>query len=308
MSLATLTQAQLDAWVAQAKLMTIQGQLPDYIPQLAQVNSRLLAVQVSTGSAGQDSGAGGLVSGDFAHPFVLMSVVKPFLLLFLLEQLGPEVIFQRVGMDPSDYPFHSIAQLKLDQGRPRNPMINSGAIALTALLPASSGNIRCEGFRRWLNHHAHAKLVLNQKMLASVQSLPNETNRAIADLLFHYGFLDHVELALDTYNHLCCLSGTIADLAQLGLLLTQPHPAISPRHQRIVSALMLTCGVYEASGKYAVKVGLPMKSGVSGALLAIVPKQGAIACYGPAIDPIGNSVGGLFLVEHLSRSINLSIF
>lgn len=300
MALAHLTQADLDSWVAQARRFTLQGRLPDYIPQLAQVNPRLLSVHTIADKS--------LVSGDFAQPFVLMSVIKPFLLLFLLEQVGSDRIFQHVGTEPSDQPFHSIAQLKSDDGHPRNPMINSGAIALTGLMPKASGSERCEAFRRWLNDRAQTRFVLDEKALDSVRSLPNQTNRAIADILVQRGLLDRVDLALDTYNQLCCLSGSIADLAQLGLLLAKSHERISPIHQHIVSALMLTCGLYEVSGKFAVRVGVPMKSGVSGALLAIVPKQGAIACYSPAIDKVGNSVAGLFLVEKLAQELSLSVF
>jgi glutaminase len=301
MTLAVLTQTDLDVWIAQARRFTLQGRLPDYIPQLAQVDARLLAVQISVGNQN-------LVGGDFAYPFVLMSVIKPFLLLYLLEQLGSERVFQQVGMQPSELPFHSIVQLKSDQGHPRNPMINSGAIALTGLMPKTSSSDRCEAFCRWLNDRARTQIVLDQKALHSVRSLPNETNRTIADLLVQSQLLDRADLALDTYNQLCCLSGTIADLAQLGLLLARPHSEISSTSRQIVSALMLTCGLYEVSGTYAVKIGLPMKSGVSGALLAIVPKQGVIACYSPAIDGIGNSVAGLFLVEKLAQELSLSIF
>lgn len=300
MALAHLTQADLDSWVTQARRFTLQGRLPDYIPQLAQVDPRLLAVHTIADES--------LVSGDFAQPFVLMSVIKPFLLLFLLEQVGSDRVFQQVGTEPSDQPFHSIPQLKNDDGFPRNPMINSGAIALTGLMPKTSGSERCEAFRRWLNECAQTQFILDEKALASVRSLPNQTNRAIADLLVQRELLDRVDLAIDTYNQLCCLSGTIADLAQLGSLLAKPHKRISPIHQQMVSALMLTCGLYEVSGKFAVRVGLPMKSGVSGALLAIVPKQGAIACYSPAIDKVGNSVAGLFLVEKLAQELELSVF
>ncbi|MBE9010833.1 glutaminase A [Pseudanabaenaceae cyanobacterium LEGE 13415] len=300
MTLAHLTQADLDSWVAQARRFTLQGRLPDYIPQLAQVDSRWLAVHTIADKS--------LIAGDFAQPFVLMSVIKPFLLLFLLEQVGSDRVFQQVGTEPSDQPFHSIAQLKSDEGHPRNPMINSGAIALTGLMPKVSGSERCEAFRKWLNNRAQTQFVLDEKALSSVRSLPNQTNRTIADILVQRQLLDRVDLALDTYNQLCCLSGTIADLAQLGLLLAKPHGRIAPIHQQIVSALMLTCGLYEVSGKFAVRVGLPMKSGVSGALLAIVPKQGAIACYSPAIDKVGNSVAGLFLVEKLAQELSLSVF
>lgn len=294
--LTALTQAQLDVWVAQARSYTSYGRLPDYIPQLSAVDPNLLAVQVQT------EGGYGWRAGDVARPFVLMSVVKPLLLLFALEQHGAEKVFQRVGMKPSDQSFHSLQQLRLDQGFPRNPMINSGAIALTALLLGQSGEARCETFRQWLNQQAQSQLVLDQTMLASVRSLTNETNRAIARTLFQAGYLDHVETAIDTYNHICCLAGTIADLAKLGMLL------VRAKYAPTVNALMLTCGLYEASGEFAVRVGLPSKSGVSGALLAVVPRQGVIACYSPAIDAIGNSVAGLFLLETLAHQLNLSLF
>lgn len=302
MSLATLTPTQLDRWVTQARSLTYHGRLPDYIPQLAHVNPQTLAIQIQT------VGGQRVVAGDLAQPFTLMSVVKPFLLLFALEQWGAEAVFQRVGMQPSDQPFHSVAQLSLDQGFPRNPMINSGAIALTAFLTGTSGESRCEALRQWLNIQAGSQLVLDEKMLHSVRSLTNETNRAIARMLVDAKHLDQVEIALDTYNHICCLSGTIADLAHLGLLLARSNAVPLKQHQRIVNTLMLTCGLYEDSGAFAVRIGVPIKSGVSGALLAIVPGQGAIACYSPAIDQTGHSVAGLFLVEALVQALDLSIF
>jgi len=150
--------------------------------------------------------------------------------------------------------------------------------------------------------------VLDTAMLASVRSLRNEANRAIAEVLLRAGAIEHIEATLDTYNHICCLSGTVADLAQVGLLLAQPGIQPQPAHQRAVNALMLTCGLYEASGRFAVRIGLPTKSGVSGALLSIVPGQGAIACYSPTLDATGNSIAGLFLLEQLTQTLNLSVF
>jgi glutaminase len=294
--LSALTQAQLGAWVAEVRSRTAYGRLPDYIPQLAEVDSALLAVQVQT--------LDGRIwrSGKDDPRFVLMSVIKPLLLLFALEHHGVEKVFRRVGMRPSDQSFHSLQQLRQDQGIPRNPMINSGAIALTALLIGSTAERRCDHFCDWLNQQAHTQLTLDRAMLDSVQALTNQTNRAIARTLFQAGYLDQAELAIDTYNHICCLSATVGDLANLGLLLLRSN------HTAIVTALMLTCGLYEASGEFAVRIGIPSKSGVSGAVLAVVPRQGAIACYSPPIDAIGNSVAGLLLLETLSQQLNLSLF
>jgi len=337
LGLAALTQAQLDAWTDQARAFTHMGRLPDYIPLLSKANPHSFAVRVQRVNQQVYS------AGNVEQSFPLMSVIKPFVLLFLLEQLGWDQVFTYVGMDPSDQPFHSLAQLREDHGFPRNPMINSGALSIASRLPGNGGASRCETLRRWLNQVAGSDLVLDESMLASVRSLSNEANRAIADLLARSGYLDSVETALDTYNQICCLSGTVVDLAKLGLLLAggdretrrwdaeeqetgrevsieeskkersfpnsyQSFPILKTQNVKTVNALMLTCGLYEASGRFAVHIGLPVKSGVSGALLAIVPGQGAIACYSPALDSTGSSTAGLFLIEQLAHGLNLSVF
>ena len=300
--LATLTQAQLNAWAIEAQTQTQGGQLPNYIPMLARANSTWFAVQVHRRD-GQVFSA-----GDVTLSFPLMSVVKPFVLLFLLEQLGTQAVFSRVGMEPSEEPFNSLTQLQTDGGWPRNPMINSGAIALAALLPGQDARSRCENLRNWLNQHSNCHLVLDEVMLNSVRSLPNERNRAIANLLAESGYLDSVEMALDTYNHVCCLSGTVADLSFIGMLLVQNYSLTLPENRRIVNALMTTCGLYQASSRWLVEVGVPTKSGVSGALLGVVPSGGAIACYSPALDEAGNSKAGLFLLQQLAQALDLSVF
>lgn len=285
----------------EAKARTYAGRLPDYIPLLAKANPQWVAIAIKQ-TSGLDWEA-----GDRQQPFALMSVIKPFLLLFLLEKLGFQAVFSRVGMEPSDQPFHSLAQLRQDRGFPRNPMINSGALVLASLLPGEDGATCAESLRQWLNLYAGSNLFLDQAMLASVRSLTNEANSALANFLAKTSHLAPIAQTLDTYNHICCLSGTVTDLAKLGLLLVG-HSRISPVSSRTVNALMMTCGLYEASGRFAVQVGLPTKSGVSGALLSVVPGQGAIACYSPAIDQTGNSIAGLFLLEQLAQTLNLSVF
>lgn len=301
LGLAALTQAQVDEWAAEAKNHAQGGQLAKYIPLLAQANPTCFAVQLQSRD-GQIHSA-----GDVTLSFPLMSVVKPFVLLFLLEQLGTEAVFSHVGVQPSDEPFNSLTQLQADQGWPRNPMINSGAIALASLLPGQDAHSRCESLCQWLNEYADCRLFLDKQMLSSVRSVPNERNQAIASLLAQFGYLQAPEAALDTYNHVCCLSGTVADLARLGMLLVQCQ-LVKPEHRSTVNALMTTCGLYQASGRFAVRVGLPSKSGISGAIVSVVPLQGAIACYSPALDQAGNSKAGLFLLQQLTQTLNLSVF
>lgn len=293
---------QLDAWAVQAQTHTQGGQLPHYIPLLAQADPSWFAVYIQ-GIDGQIHSV-----GNVKPLFPLMSVIKPFVLLFLLQHLGAEVVFSHVGMEPSDEPFNSLKQLEADRGWPRNPMINSGAIALASLLPGSDAASRARSLCQWLNQSANVELVLDEQMLASVRSVPNERNRAIARLLAQSGYLNGSETALDTYNHVCCLSGNVADLASLGMLLLQGNKAILPKNRRPVNALMTTCGLYQASGRFAVEVGLPTKSGVSGAMLSVVPSQCAIACYSPALDQAGNSKACLFLLQQLTQDLNLSVF
>lgn len=295
-------QAVLDAYFHEARAKATMGRIPTYIPRLAAVNRRWLAVQVQLVNAQP------IAVGDIKQSFALMSVIKPFVVLFLLEQLGADFVFSKVGKMPSEQPFHSVVQLSADNGFPRNPMLNSGAIALADRLPGTNGRNRCQTLCQWLNQLSGASLSLDEAMLTSVRSVGNETNREIASLMAEAGYLDSVDLALDTYNHICCLSGTIDDLTRIGMLLANSHQHIASIHQQIVNALMLTCGLYEASGQFAVQVGVPAKSGVSGALLAVVPRRGAIASYSPALDESGNSIAGLFLLEKLTRSLNLSIF
>jgi glutaminase len=294
--------AKLEALLLEVRSQGQKGQLPDYLPHLNPIE--LDTIGVSIYSHDGELGRAGAVAAQFN----LMSVMKPLLLLFLLEQLERDRVFAAVGMQPSDQPFHSLKQLAADRGFPRNPMINSGAIVLASLVPGADGDDRCETVRQWLNQMAGVNLVLDEPMLMAVRALGNDSNRGIAQMLKHSGAIADIDVALDTYNQLCCLSGNSCMLAQLGLLLVRGQNVVHQTSPQIVNALMLTCGVYEASAEWAMRIGLPVKSGVSGGILAIVPSQMAIGIYAPAIDAVGNSVAGAALLEKLVRSLDLSIF
>jgi glutaminase len=226
-----------------------------------------------------------------------MSVIKPFLLLYLLTHLGEDAVFRRVGKQASSYPFNSLNQLQEDRGFPRNPMINSGAIALADLLAGETPESRCENLLLWLNKMGNCQLFLDRSVLESVHSFPNVHNQALSLELEKNGYISHRYLALETYNRICCLSGKIADLANLGkLILAAPFG-------EIILEIMTNCGLYEASQQFALEVGFPTKSGVSGALLSIVPEQGVIACYSPLLNEQGNSILGLNLLTHISHFV-----
>jgi glutaminase len=290
-------ETQWVTWAQQAQMQASQGKVMGRIAPLASANPAWFAVQISCVNQS-------FSWGDTGRWFPLMSVIKPFLLLFLLHHHGAEAVGQWVGMQPSDLPFNSLEQLQADRGHPRNPMINSGAIALADKLPGTTAAERCSVLCQWLNQQATAQLALDSAVLAAVHHSDRRANQALVAGLASAKAVQHPELALATYEQICCLSGRVSDLAQLGLLLALGRP----QHRQIVNAVMLTCGLYEASGLYATRIGLPMKSGISGALMAVVPGQGAIACYSPALDAVGNSVAGLAFVERLSQEMQLSIF
>ncbi len=297
-----LTTTELSAWVQQAKTKAEHGKVIDRIPLLALADSAWFAVHICCESGENIS------FGDTACVFPLMSAIKTFSLLYLLEHLGAETVFGWVGVEPSDAPFNSLEQLVSDRGHPRNPMINSGAITLADKLPGKDANQRTLLFCQWLNQLADCQLSLDEEMLASVRLTRSTANEAIANYLAEIGHLENIETALDTYEQICCISGQVEDLALLGKLLAFDNGCISPQNRRIVNAVMSTCGLYEASAEFAVRIGLPMKSGIGGGLIAIVPGEGAIACYSPGLDNIGNPVGAIAFVEALAQELQLSIF
>jgi glutaminase len=297
-----LTTTKLSTWVQQAKVLAHQGQVANRIPKLALADPHWFAVHICCGTGQSFS------QGHTDCVFPLMSAIKPFSLLYLLEQFGAETVFQWVGVEPSDAPFNSLEQLVADNGRPRNPMINSGAITLADKLPGKDASDRCQQLCQWLNQLAGCHLKLDEVMLASVRASDSQANQAITQYLTEAGYVKNPDIALDSYEEICCISGQVEDLARLGLLLACESQLILPQHRRIVNSLMLTCGLYAASSQYALRIGLPIKSGISGALLAVVPDQGAIAIYSPALDSTGNSMGAIAFVEALSQALQLSVF
>ncbi len=292
----------LSIWVEAAKTQAAQGKVIERIPQLAIVNPSLFAVHISCESGENYS------LGDTTCVFPFMSVIKPFSLLYLLEYYGVKQVLQWVGVKPSDAPFNSLTQLIADNGHPRNSMINSGAITLADNLPGKDADECTQWFCKWLNKLADTQLYIDANILASVRASRSQINIDITNYLYETGKLNNIELSLDVYEQICCLSGQVEDLAKLGKVLACKGEIIKNQHRQIVNAVMLTCGLYEASAEYAVKIGLPMKSGIGGGLVTIVPNHGAIASYSPALDIVGNPVAGLALMETLSQNLQLSIF
>jgi glutaminase len=273
----SMLKSDLQLWLRLARQEASTGKLPSYIPLLAQINAESIAIAI------QSINGDLVLAGDIAATFPLMSIIKPFLLLYVLENFGETEVFRIVDASPSGDPYNVIPEDK-----PKNPMLNCGAIALSSLLTTY------ENLQDWLNQRSGTNLTLDLAMLNSVRSVANRRNLAIADQLKSLGLISNPNQALAIYEEICCLRGNVQDLAKIGTLLVDTrHSSYVP----IVLEIMTNCGMYEASAEFAKDIGLPSKSSVSGALLSIMPNQAAIACYSPALDAIGNSVAGLFLMR-----------
>jgi glutaminase len=278
-----MLENNLQQWLQLARQEVSRGKLPNYIPLLAKADPELIAIAV------QQIQGDRIMAGDSDAAFPLMSVIKPFLLLYLLENLGRDAVFQMVDYQPSNDPFNAIPDSK-----PQNPMINSGAIALSSLLRSS------DTLQNWLNQRSGAKLTLDLAMLDSVRSVTNRRNLAIADQLQYLGIIANPSQALAVYEEICCLRGNVQDLAQIGTLLVSTER--SP-HIPIVLEIMSQCGMYESSADFAKNLGLPSKSSISGALLSIIVDKAAIACYSPALDEFGNSIAAVFLIQQVKNYV-----
>ena len=280
-------KTRLQEWLKLSQQQAFKGELPSYIPLLAQVDRQKIAIAI------QYLDKAPLIAGDVNLAFPLMSVIKPFLLLYLLETKGSEVVFNLVDRQASSQPFNAVPD-----GKPQNPMINSGAIALSSLL------VSCESLQNWLNQRSGANLTIDLAMLDSVRSVGNRRNLAIADQLKHLGIVAEPSQALGIYEEICCLRGNVQDLMQIGtLLIDRRRSPQTSSNIATVLEIMTDCGMYESSAAFAQNIGLPSKSSVSGALLSIRPNRAAIACYSPALDAIGNSVAGLFLIRQIKNQI-----
>ena len=286
------------------------GKVATYIPELGKADPGCVALALETVDGQR------IALGDVAARFTLQSTSKVFSLAALLAA-GDDALFEHVGCEPSGDAFHSIVRLEEEGGRPRNPFINAGAIVVSDRLPGATASERIARLQAWLAAASGAGLgtfAMDEAVYAS-ECRTGFRNRALANYMRHHGTVSDPELAADTYFRQCALTADVTELARLALFLaasgTDPlsrRRMLSPRDNRTIVALMTTCGLYDEVGRFAVDVGIPAKSGVSGAIVAVVPGELAIACYGPALGPRGNSVAGITMLEHLADGLGLSLF
>lgn len=303
--------ALLEETVEHGRSVAADGELAAYIPEL--LNADPVAVGIAVALLDGRS----FKAGQSDTPFTIQSVSKVFSLACVMRCGDTQLYPDRVSVEPSGDEFHSITRLEEENGRPRNPMINAGAIAVSGRLPGTTALARIEKLRAFLAEAGGSPAVsfpLDEAVYLS-ECRTGYRNRALANFMQHHGIVDDAEVAVDTYFRQCSLLIDAEQLAQLGLFLAnggvQPSTGtvlLSPFQNRVIVATMMTCGLYDEVGHFAIRVGLPAKSGVSGGILAVLPGQMSIACYGPALGPNGNSIAGMAMLEFLSGRLGLSLF
>lgn len=278
-----------------------------YIPELATADPDLLAFSV-VGPRGRVRSV-----GDDRAEFTIQSISKPFVLALALEERGLEAVMRCVGAEPSGEPFNAIS-LEPVTGRPANPMINAGAIATSALIPGDDVDSRTTRIVEVLSAFAGRSLWVDESVYTS-ESQTGDRNRALAHLLKSHGVIEgSVNVAVETYFRQCSVLVTVRDLAIMAATLAfgganpvTGRRVIGERVARDVLSIMSSCGMYDFSGEWLLRVGLPAKSGVSGGLMAVAPSQFGVAAFSPRLDLHGNSVRAVALVEAASERFGMHL-
>lgn len=282
------------------------GQVAHYIPQLAQVDPEQFAISVVTADGAVHQ------AGDYDVAFSVQSITKVFTLAIALGRLGDQ-LWSRVGREPSGRAFNSIVQLEQEDGRPRNPFINAGAIVTTdSVLGNSAPRESLAEIVRFVRTAAGSDDIHIDDAVAASETAYGHRNFALAHFLAaHDNLSNSPEKVLGTYFHHCAIEMTTAQLAMAGRFLVHAPgmpKLVSPRRIRRLNAMMLTCGHYDGSGDFAYRVGIPGKSGVGGGILAIVPGHAAIAVWSPGLNRYGNSHKGTEALARLTTDMGWSIF
>lgn len=284
-----------------------KGKVADYIPELGKINPRKFAAAVTTVDGKT------FTLGNAEEKFSIQSISKVYSLALAFGMLG-EKIWKRVGKEPSGNPFNSLVQLEYEKGIPRNPFINAGAIVIADMLVSNLKNPKKElaGFVSELC----GKKISSDKEVALSEKKHGFTNAALINLMKSHGNIENdINKVLDLYFYMCAFSMNCVELAGSFLFLAN-HGVIPSTGKRILtisqskrlSAIMLTCGLYDESGDFAFHVGMPGKSGVGGGIAAIIPNRLSIAVWSPGLNKFGNSIAGSKALELFTTKTEVSIF
>lgn len=283
------------------------GQVLGQIPALASADPRVFGLAVAT----VDGEVHGV--GQWRRRFSIQSISKVFTLALVIEKDG-EALWTRVGREPSGTAFNSLVQLEYEQGIPRNPFINAGALVVTDRLLTLTGDA-CGAVERFLRTECDSPQIASDQMVASSEAEHGHRNAALAHFLASYGNLENpVGRVLDHYVRHCAIEMSCAELALAGGFLARHGVRrdgtrlVSRSDAKRINAVMLTCGTYDAAGEFAYRVGVPAKSGVAGGILAIIPGRCSLCVWSPALDDKGNSIAGIAALDAFTTLTGWSVF
>jgi glutaminase len=288
-----------------------EGKVADYIPLLAKASGDTLGITIHR------IGESSVEAGDSSVVFTMQSISKVFTLILALMDWGEAYIFEKVGMEPTGDNFDSMVKLELvDPGRPFNPMINAGAIAITSLIKGKSPEMKFTRILAFIRKMAGDNALDYDREIYLSEVSTADRNRSLGYFLKHNRFLEgDVEAHLLVYIKHCSIAVTCKHLARMAMIMANNgmdpdsgKQIIPKRYVQIAKVFMIFCGMYNASGEFAIQVGIPAKSGVSGGIMAIAPGKMGICVIGPALSNKGNSVAGVHLLKNLSEKWQLSIF
>lgn len=284
------------------------GKVADYIPALGTVdpNQFGIAIYSNDGEIFQ--------IGDSQVDFSIQSISKVFSLTLAMKHYGEEM-WQRVGREPSGQPFNSLVQLEYESGIPRNPFINAGALVVSDMNQSRFASPQ-HAMREFVRRLSGNKSIQYDQVVADSEYEFRARNAAAAYLMQAYkNFDNNVEQVLRNYFSNCAIRMNCVDLAKAfsflankGFCRHSGEQVLTPQEAKQVNALMATSGLYDEAGNFAYRVGLPGKSGVGGAIVAIVPDQFSVCVWSPELNKAGNSLAGMAALESLSTSIGWSVF
>ena len=305
-------KAQVEAVVREAfdKFKTdTGGKNADYIPYLAQVDSKLFGIAIVT----TDNQT--LSMGDIKYAFSIQSISKVFSQALAMEELGPDKVFDKVGNEPTGRAFNSVFAVADMPTHTGNPYVNAGAISTVSLISAKTADEKWNKILDFYSRVAGEKLTLIDDVYKS-EAATNTGNKALSMLLAKYDriYSDPFE-SVDVYTKQCSVGVNVVQLARMGATLANngKNPAtgeqvIKAENVPHILSTMIMAGLYDGSGGWAWKVGLPAKSGVGGGIVAVVPGKGAIAVFAPPLDEAGNSVKAQKVIEYVANKLDFNLF
>jgi glutaminase len=301
---AALVQEAYDKFKNETK-----GKNADYIPYLAQVDSNLFGIAVVT----TDNQV--ITMGDVKYSFSIQSISKVYTLALAMEALGADKVFEKVGSEPTGRPFNSPLAVVDMPTHTGNPLVNAGAIATTSLISGRDANDKWNKILDFYGRAAGEKLTLIDEVYKS-EAATNTGNKALSMLLAKYDriYADPFE-SVDIYTKQCSVGVNATQLARMGATLannginpTTGEQVIKAENVPHILSTMTMAGLYDGSGGWAWKVGLPAKSGVGGGIVAIVPGKGAIAVFAPPLDEAGNSVKAQEVIDYVSEKLHYNLY